>query len=361
MLATPLTPWHRQHQAKMAEFGGYTMPIEYAGILQEHRAVRGDAGMFDVSHMGEIEVRGDGAAAFLDVVLTNPPSRLAVGRALYALLCQPDGGVLDDVVVLRLAPRRFWLVVNAANREADRQWLERWRADDSVTVADLSDTIGLIALQGPRSPQIAAQMTSSFPLSSLGRFGFALPVALDGVWALVSRTGYTGEAGFEIFLPAEATPAVWSGLVERGVPPIGLGARDTLRLEAGLMLYGNDLTPEVTPLEAGLQRFVRFEEHPDFIGRDALIKQARSNLSRKLVGIVLMGPGIARQGYRVGEQDRIAGRVTSGSYAPSLDRAVALALVAADCSAPGTELWVEIRDRRVPARVVSLPFYRSSD
>jgi aminomethyltransferase len=355
---TPLTSWHRNHGGKLVEFGGYWMPLDYGSIVEEHLAVRQRAGLFDVSHMGEFLVEGVSASPFLDHLLTNPPSRLNVGQALYSPMCLPTGGTVDDLLVYRLDEKKYLLVVNAANIAKDWDWVsqasQHWPL---VTLANVSDTTALLALQGPQA-QSLLQPLASIDLNTVSYYHFSPQVMIDGVPVLLSRTGYTGEEGFELYLEGNAAPTVWQSLIDRGAIPVGLGARDTLRLEARLPLYGHELLETITPLEAGLGMFVRFKQPGDFIGRGALERQKSEGLQRKLVGLTLVG-GIARAGYPVMDAEGNAvGIVTSGTHSPSLKKPIALALVALQQSAIGTPLSVEIRGKMVPAQVVATPFYR---
>ncbi|MCL8209028.1 MAG: glycine cleavage system aminomethyltransferase GcvT [Actinomycetia bacterium] len=357
MKETPLAAWHRAHGARMVEFAGWAMPLDYGGILAEHHAVRTAAGVFDVSHMSEFLVRGPDAAAFLDRLVTNWPGRLQVGAALYTPMCYPDGGTVDDLVIYRTGPDAFGVVGNAGTHDQDWAWLRSMRrADEAVELWDVSDQVGLVALQGPQASAILGGLAAP-AVADLPRFGFRWPVTVAGVRTLVSRTGYTGEDGFEIFARAEDITAVFERLVEAGARPAGLGARDTLRLEARLPLYGHELAADITPLEAGLKPFVRFDKPVDFVGRAALEAQHAAGPPRRLVGLFVDG-GIARAGYPVGSGAEQVGRVTSGTQSPTLGRPIALALVDAAHAALGTTLWVEIRGRRVPAVVTRLPFVK---
>lgn len=357
MQETPLTPWHIRHGAKMAEFGGFNMPIEYTRILEEHQAVRTNVGMFDVSHMTEFRVEGPEASAFVDRLVTNWPSRLAVKQALYTPMCYPDGGTVDDLLVYRLDRDAYWLVANAANHDQDWRWINSVFGDPRQTVLkDESIQTALIALQGPKAGEILAGV-ATLDVTEIQPFHFQDGVNVAGCRALVSRTGYTGEDGFEIYLSASSAPAVWERLFEAGVKPIGLGARDTLRLEARLPLYGHELSPTITPLEAGLGGFVKWDKPGGFIGRDALWAMKEQGIARRLIGLVTEG-GIARAGYPVGCEETTGGVVTSGTQSPTLGHPIALALVPQSWAVVGRRLWVEIRRRRVAATVVPLPFYR---
>ncbi len=358
MRETPLTEWHRQHGAKMMEFGGFLMPIEYGGgIIQEHQAVRGDVGMFDVSHMGEFAASGAGAATFLDELVTNKPSDLGVGQALYTPMCYPDGGTVDDLLVYRLASDKFLLVVNAGNLDKDWEWIMRQaQGREHLELQNQSQEMGLIALQGPKAEPLLQTLTA-VTLADLPYY-HARQGRVGDAEVLISRTGYTGEDGFELYLNAGDTVGVWERLASLGARPVGLGARDTLRLEARLPLYDHELTAEITPLEAGLGLFIKWDKD-HFIGKESLASQKADGLKRRLVGLEVSG-GIARAGYgvRPREGGEAIGFVTSGTKSPTLDKAIALALVDPAFAKVGTELAVEVRGRSIPAVVVKTPFYR---
>jgi aminomethyltransferase len=354
---TPLTEWHRLHGAKMTEFGGYWMPLEYGlGIMGEHHQVRRNVGMFDVSHMGEFWVTGSGAGTFLDYLVTNQPSALEVGQALYTPMCDEDGGTRDDLLIYRVEPDRYLMVVNAANRAVDWEWAlshaKNWRG---VALSDHSDDTALIAVQGPRAAETLSQLTP-VDLAALAYYHVASGPVL-GYPALIARTGYTGEDGFELFLAAHDALPVWERLAEMRVSPVGLGARDTLRLEAAMPLYGHELSPTITPLEAGLGYFVKWNK-PDFVGRSRLFEQKRAGAGRKLVGLEVEG-GIARAGHEVlNLEEQVVGQVTSGTMSPTLGRPIALALVASPYAGLGQTLKIRVRQRLLSATVVQRPFYR---
>lgn len=354
---TPLTEWHRQAGAKMMEFGGFLMPVEYqGGIMEEHRNVREHVGIFDVSHMGEFEVAGTAADRFLDYLVTNQPSAMEVGQALYTPMCYPSGGTVDDLLIYRLDKSRFMLVVNAGNLDKDWEWVSqealRW---DDLHLTNQSFETGLIAVQGPDAASLLQPLVE-WPLPELAYYHFRTATVED-VPILVSRTGYTGEDGFELYLPWNQTAQIWERLVSLGARPVGLGARDTLRLEARLPLYDHELTADITPLEAGLNPFIKWDKG-DFIGRAALEQQKANGLTRRLVGMEVEG-GIARNGYAVVDAEgHTVGQITSGTKAPTLGKAIALALVRPDLARVGTVLGVEVRGRRIAATVVKTPFYR---
>jgi aminomethyltransferase len=357
---TPLHPVHRELGAKMVPFAGWEMPVEYGGLIGEHMAVRTVAGLFDVSHMGQFEVSGPGALAFLQRVTANDAAKLADGQAQYSALPLPNGAPLDDIILYRRAADRYLMVVNAANVEKDRAWLEE-QGPRECELVDRSDEYALLALQGPLAQEILQGLTS-LELPAIRYYHFA-EGEIAGQAALVARTGYTGEDGFELFLtPAGAEP-VWRRLIdagkEKGLVPVGLGARDTLRLEARMCLHGSDMDETTSLIEAGLGWIVSLDEaRGDFVGRAALEAQKRDGAPRKLVGFEVVGRGIARHGHPVWLADHAVGSVTSGSYAPFLQKNIGLCYLPAPRAAVGTEFDVEIRGRRVGARVVPTPFYK---
>jgi aminomethyltransferase len=357
------TPLHKRHVAlgaRLIEFGGWLMPVQYSGILEEHRAVRERAGLFDLSHMGELFVEGAEAGPALAAALVSNPPALAVGRAHYSMICAEDGGIIDDLIVYRLAEDRFLVVANASNAHVVSDALVERLAGFKAVLDDRSLATALCAVQGPRSVDIVGPITD-IDLGALRYYAIA-EGHVASIPALVARTGYTGEDGFEIFVENARALELWDALVASGQPhglaPVGLGARDTLRLEAGMPLYGNDLDRTTNPFEAGLGRVVKLDKPGDFVGRAALEKVARDGPTRKLIGLVMEGRGIARHGYPVHRDARRTGAVTSGTHSPSLGRAIAMAYVAPDDAESGTILDVEIREQRVPAAVVDLPFYR---
>jgi aminomethyltransferase len=359
---TPLASAHRQLGARMVDFGGWSMPVHYpAGILEEHNRTRAAVGVFDVSHMGEVHFRGSGAAAALQRLCTNQIARLADGQALYTVACRPDGGIVDDLIVYRLAPDHFLAVVNASNIEKDFTWF-REQVGTACEVRDASDETALIAYQGPQAAAALSPLIDGNSLPAT-RNQLRSEVRLAGRTVSIARTGYTGEDGFEIFCaPQDALP-LWEALVEaahrHGGLPVGLGARDTLRLEARLSLYGNELDETTTPLEAGLGWVVKWDAG-DFIGKEALARQNAEGCQRRLVGFVVEGRGIARHGYgiHVSEDGPRVGVVTSGGYGPSVGKSIGLGYVPADLSEPGQRLAIDCRGRPALAEVVKGPFYR---
>jgi aminomethyltransferase len=357
---TPLHEVHRRLGARMVEFAGFSMPVQYTSIVEEHRAVREAAGLFDISHMGQIRLQGSGAVAAAERLLTRPVASLRSGRVRYALLCNQEGGVVDDVTVYRLAEDALLLCVNAANIEKDYRWITR-HAPAEAGVRNTSDTTSLLALQGPAGVEVLTKVSSP-RAAELARYGFdQLEVA--GCDALVSRTGYTGSDGFEIYLEADHAERVFEALLREGrsagLVPAGLGARDTLRLEAAMPLYGPELDETTSPLEAGLGRFVKLEAG-GFIGAEAIARRRDAGLRRSLVGFELEGRGVARAGYEITRDGRTVGRVTSGAPSPTLGKSIGLAYVPPELATPGTALDVVIRGRGVPARVVETPFVRAS-
>jgi len=357
---TPLTSTHRALGARLIEFGGWLMPVQYRSIIEEHRAVRETVGLFDLSHMGELYVEGpDGGSALAAALVSDPPS-LAIGRAHYSMICTPSGGIVDDLIVYRLGDARFLVVANASNAAIVSDALAERLVTFKAVLDDRALATGLLAVQGPRAKDVLAPLTD-VDLGALRYYAVA-EGTVAGIPALVARTGYTGEDGFEVFVESGLTMELWEVLLaavqaQDGLP-IGLGARDTLRLEAGMPLYGNELDLETNPFEAGLGRAVKLDKEEDFVGRTALEKVARDGPARKLVGLVVDGRGIARHGYPVFNGERRTGVVTSGTQSPTLGVPIAMAYVAPADAEPGTVVDVEIRGTRVPARVVVLPFYR---
>lgn len=362
---TPIYPLYERFQARVIDFHGWALPVQFTGIMKEHEAVRRRAGLFDVSHMGQVMVEGEQAETFLQRMLTNDLTRLEINRVMYSAMCNEEGGILDDLLVYRLSASQFLLVLNAANVAKDVAWLEKHNTD-KLSITNISNKRAILALQGPKAEAILQKLTDE-PLANLGSFE-CREMQVAGVKMLVSRTGYTGEDGFELYLAAEAAPGLWEKLLasgeEAGLIPCGLGARDTLRLEAGLLLYGQDVNEEITPLEAGIAFAVKLNKEIPFIGQEALERQKEKGLARKLVGLEVKGRGIAREGYPVyaqelhNEQGQAIGRITSGTHSPTLKKSIAFALLDAAYTALGTKVYVEIRGKRVEAEVVSRPFYR---
>ena len=348
---TPLYDRHTAAGGKLVPFAGWLLPVQYSGVIAEHRAVRTGCGLFDVSHMGELLLRGPDALANLNRLMTNDFSGMADGQARYSPMCYEDGGVVDDLIVYRCSDTAWLAVVNASNIGKDRDWMTAHLAGD-CTLEDLSDQTAQLALQGPGAEALLRTLTAALPAKN---YTAVLHGTVDGRPCLVSRTGYTGEDGFELYCAPADAPARWDARTAAGALPCGLGARDTLRLEAAMPLYGHELSPSINPYEAGLGIFVKLEK-PDFIGKAAL-ERARP-VSRRRVGLQMTGRGIAREGCPVYDGGRQVGVVTSGTHCPWVGQAVALALVDAAYKEPGTPLQVDVRGRRVDAQVVKTPFYR---
>jgi aminomethyltransferase len=354
---TPLYEEHRAAGARIVEFAGFLMPIQYSGIIEEHRAVRRRMGMFDLSHMGELKVTGSDRIAAVDRIVTNDVARLEVGQVRYTPMCYPDGGIVDDLLVYRFEDH-LMLVVNASNIAKDLEWIASHLEGDA-RVENVSDETALIAVQGPVAERFL-QRFAEIDLKGIRYYHFATG-KVAGAEAIVSRTGYTGEDGFELYLPAGDAVPVWRALQERGesegLALVGLGARDTLRLEAGLMLYGNDIDQTTTPLEAGLAWTVKFGES-DFIGRDALERQKAEGVTRRMVALEMLDRAIPRQHYVIGRSGETIGEVTSGTFSPTLERGIGLGYVRRDQAGAGTEVDVEVRGAGHPARLVKKPLYK---
>ncbi|KAA0253081.1 glycine cleavage system aminomethyltransferase GcvT [Acidobacteria bacterium ACD] len=357
-MRTPLHDRHRSLGGRLVEFGGWEMPVQFSGLVDEHVAVRTRAGLFDVSHMGEIRVRGPRALEVVQRLTTNDAAALVDGKIQYSAFLTERGTFVDDLLTYRIAADDYFLVVNAGNTPKDVAWAKA-QAVDGGTVEDQSPQWAQIALQGPRSVEILQPLTE-VPLAPMGYYHFALGKVV-GVPSIVSRTGYTGEDGFEVYCPPDDAPRVWDAILESGRPfgcvPCGLGARDTLRLEAKMALYGNDIDDTTTPWEADLGWIVKMKKG-DFIGRDALERQKAAGVARKLVGFEVTGRGIARHGYPLTAEGGGAGVVTSGTQTPTVGKAIGLAYVPAEKTAVGTPLVIDVRGKGVPAVVVPTPFYK---
>jgi aminomethyltransferase len=356
---TPLYECHRAAGAKLVDFAGWEMPVQYAGVIEEHRAVRTAAGLFDVSHMGEVRVRGRGAEALLQRLTPNDVTKLVPGRAHYSGLLTERGTYVDDILVYRLAADDFLVVVNASNAERDFQWMVDHAGESDAELTDVSAQYALLALQGPRALAILAPLVTAGPeggAAALKYYGFAAG-EVAGVPALISRTGYTGEDGVELYLPPDAAAGIWQQLLAAGAVPAGLGARDPLRLEAGMALYGHEIDDTTTPFEAGLDWVVKLGKG-EFLGSAALVAQQERGIDRKLVGFEVAGRGIARQGHEVRRDGRAVGAVTSGTWSPTFEKALGLAYVPLALAATGTPLTLDVRGKTVEATVVPAPFYR---
>jgi aminomethyltransferase len=362
---TPLYPCHLKYGGRIIDFAGWALPVHFTSIIQEHRAVRSAAGLFDVSDMGELEVTGDQARELLQHAVSADLSRIRPGRVAYSPMCNHEGGVVDDILIYALAGGRYVAVVNAANIEKDFRWLQglagRW---PRAQVRNRSDEVAQLALQGPRSVAILQPLTA-LDVGAMGYYRATEQVDVAGVrCSILSRTGYTGEDGFELYCEPVDAPPLWEALLEagreHGLVPAGLGSRDTLRLEAGMPLYGQELDDRRTPIEAGLDRFVAFSKGP-FVGREALLRQQESGRTLALVGLEMVDRGVPRTGYPILRDGEAIGYVTSGTYAPSLDRHIGMGYVPPELAAPGTGIEVKIRDRVAAAKIVRLPFYHREE
>jgi aminomethyltransferase len=364
MTALKRTPLYSvyEKEAKLVPFGGWEMPVQFSSIKEEHEAVRTRAGLFDVSHMGEVEINGPDAKQFVNRVTTNDISKLTVGQAQYSLLCYPDGGTVDDLLVYQIKEEGFLLVINASNIEKDIAWLKDQIKDEQLELTDRSAETALLALQGPFAEDILQRCTT-FDLAILSPFQFAMNIDIGEVRCLVSRSGYTGEDGFELYADAKEAQVLWKYLLHAGkeypLIPCGLGARDTLRLEAALPLYGQELSAEISPLEAGLGFAVKVNKG-EFIGSPKLVAQKDIGVKRKRVGIEMIGRGIPRSHYPIYVEDQVVGEVTSGTQSPLTKRNIGLALIDTTFAQIDQEVEVEIRGKRVKAKVVPTPFYRRS-
>lgn len=357
---TPLFDVYKNYEGKTIDFGGWELPVQFSSIKEEHEAVRTKAGMFDVSHMGEIEVKGPDSLKFLQKMMTNDISKLKSGGAQYTAMCYENGGTVDDLLVYKMADEDYLLVVNAANTDKDFDWLKE-HVEGEVTLNNISEDMAQLALQGPLAEQVLQKLTED-DLSQIGFFKFQEDVVIDGKKALVSRTGYTGEDGFEIYCHRNDAASLWERILEvgknDGVLPCGLGCRDTLRFEAGLALYGQELSPEISPLEAGVGFAVKLGKEDDFIGKAALKEQKENGVPRKLVGLEMIDRGIPRHGYAVFAGDEKIGEVTTGTQSPTLKKNIGLALIKREFGALDSEVDVEIRGKRAKAKLISTPFYK---
>jgi len=356
---TSLYETHKNHGGKIIDFAGWSLPVEYDGILVEHEAVRNAAGLFDVSHMGEVEVKGKDAFKFVQNLVTNDISVLEDKQVVYTFMCYPHGGIVDDLLVYRFNQEHFFLVINASNIDKDFQWMKDNSTGYNMELENLSEDFSELALQGPKAQEILQKLTDT-DLSTIKFFYCERDVKVAGYSCLVSRTGYTGEDGFEIYLSHEAAPKVWDALMEagkeEGIKPAGLGSRDTLRFEATLPLYGNELGEDITPLEAGLGMFVKLNKEA-FIGKEALAKQKEEGLKRKIVGFELEDKGIARHGYEVAVGDKVIGFVTTGYLSPTLGKNIGLAMLDIEYTELGTPIEIRVRKKSLKAKVISKKFY----
>lgn len=359
---TPLYEAHVSLGAKMVPFAGWEMPIEYTGLVDEHNAVREQAGIFDVSHMGEIDVKGQDALAFVQYLVANDVKTLEDNQVLYTHMCYEDGGTVDDLLVYRFDDNHFYLVVNASNIDKDVAWVKQLAQPYNVTVTDLSDVTAEVAIQGPNAEKITQKLTDQ-DLKEIAFFYCKRDVTIAGKNCLISRTGYTGEDGFEIYAAPEDITAIWDALLEAGkeggLKPAGLGCRDTLRFEVALPLYGNELSKDISPLHAGLGFFVKLEGD-DFMGKAALVEQKAQGLAKKIIGFEMAESGIPRHGYPVLVGAEVVGEVTTGYYSPTTERTVGLALVKNGVTEMGSPIEIQIRKKTKKATVVPKKFYKKS-
>lgn len=358
---TPLYEEHVKLGGNVVEYAGWYLPIQYTGLIPEHEAVRNAVGLFDVSHMGEITVKGKDALAFVNYLMTNDITKIVDNQVIYTFMCYPHGGVVDDLLVYRFSEDDLYLVVNAANSDKDFAWIMEQKGDFEVEVENVSDSVGEVAIQGPLAQKTLQKLTD-FDLSKVGFFYLQRDVLIDGVNCMISRTGYTGEDGFEVYSDNEGIVKVWNSILEAGkefgILPTGLGCRDTLRFEASLPLYGHEISEEINPLEAGFKYFVKLDKPEDFIGKEELNKQWTEGLKRKLAGFELIGRGIAREGMEIYKDGEKIGHVTTGYMSPTLKKTIGNALIKAEFTALETEIDIMIRNKPVKAKIISKKFLK---
>lgn len=355
------TPLHKQHcnlGGKIIDFGGWALPVQYTGVAKEHLQVRSAAGLFDVSHMGEITVNGADAEKFIQNIVTNDILGAKDLQAVYSPMCYPNGGVVDDLLIYKFNSNDYLLIVNASNVEKDFEWLKQ-NLIGKVELENVSDSFAQLALQGPKAESILQKLTD-YPLADIKFFRFETDIKINGISCLISRSGYTGEDGFEIYVSADSVSKLWEDILlagkEQGLLPVGLGARDTLRFEVALPLYGNEISKDISPLEAGLGYFVKLDKDT-FIGKDALVKQKEGGLKRKLVGFEMIERGVPRSHYDVQVNGKRIGFVTTGSFSPSLNKSIGLALIETEYANMETTIDIIIRNKSVKAKVIKKPFY----
>ncbi|WP_409229023.1 glycine cleavage system aminomethyltransferase GcvT [Gudongella sp. SC589] len=358
---TPLYDEHVKLGGNVVDYAGWYLPVQYEGLVPEHEAVRNAVGLFDVSHMGEITVKGKDALAYVNYLMTNDISTIVDNQVIYTFMCHPTGGVVDDLLVYRYDGEFFYLVVNAANIEKDHKWILDNKGDFDVEIENISDSVGEVAIQGPMAEKVLQKLTD-YDLSQIKFFHLKRDVEIAGVNCMVSRTGYTGEDGFEVYSDNEGIVKVWNAILEagqdEGIKPTGLGCRDTLRFEAALPLYGHEMDDEITPLEAGFKYFVKLDKESDFIGKEALNKMWSEGLERKLAGIELLDRGIAREGYEVYKDGEKIGHITTGYKSPTLGKVIGNALIKTEFTELGTEVDVKIRNKFAKAKVISKKFLK---
>lgn len=359
---TVLYPLYEKYGGKVVDYAGWELPVEFSGLSMEHEAVRTRAGLFDVSHMGEIEVKGKEGTAFLEKLMTNNVGAMTDNQVIYTFMCYEDGGVVDDLLIYKYGDKEYLLVVNASNADKDFLWMKDHMTGYDVEISNISGDISELALQGPKAETILQKLTDE-NLSSLGPFHLIRNVEAGGFKCLISRTGYTGEDGFEIYMSNKDCPIIWEKIMEagknEGLLAAGLGARDTLRFEVALPLYGNEISQEISPIEAGFGFFVKFDKG-DYIGRQALLKQKEEGPKRKLVGFEMVENGIPRHGYPVFDEEEEIGFVTTGYHSPSLVKNIGFALIKADKALMGEEIEIQIRKKRAKAKIVDKRFYKKN-
>jgi aminomethyltransferase len=358
---TPLYDEHVKLGGNVVDYAGWYLPVQYEGLVPEHEAVRNAVGLFDVSHMGEITIKGKDALAFVNYLMTNDISTIVDNQVIYTFMCHPTGGVVDDLLVYRYDGEFFYLVVNAANVDKDHKWILDNKGDFQVEIENISDSVGEVAIQGPMAEKVLQKLTD-YDLSQVKFFHLKRDIEVAGVNCMVSRTGYTGEDGFEVYCDKDGIVTVWNAILEagqdEGIKPTGLGCRDTLRFEASLPLYGHEMDDEITPLEAGFKYFVKLDKEADFIGKDALNKMWSEGLERKLAGIELLDRGIAREGYEVYKDGEKIGHITTGYKSPTLGKVIGNALIKTEFTELGTEVDIKIRNKFAKAKVISKKFLK---
>lgn len=358
---TPLFGFYQNQKVKLVDFGGWAMPIQFNGIIKEHQAVRNEMGIFDCSHMGEIEVTGPDSEQYLNRLVTNNVSKMTNNSVQYNVFCSETGGAIDDVMIYRFDTSKYWVVSNASNTEKVWDWMQKQHKNEEIKLENISAAIGLIAIQGPQAQSVLQQI-ASVDLDTIKRHKFEQKIELNSSKnTLISRTGYTGEDGFELYLPAAETERVWQLLLELGAMPCGLGSRDTLRLEAGLPLYGQDMSADISPIMAGVGFAVKTKKSTSFIGQEALRLQREEGVTQKIVGFEMLERGIPRHDYQVLSEDGTEiGVVTSGTQSPSLQKGIGMALIAVEYSEIGTPIQILARNKKIAAKVVTKPFYKKA-
>lgn len=358
---TPLYNEHINLGGKVVDYAGWFLPIQYEGLVAEHEAVRNAVGLFDVSHMGEITIKGKDALAFVDYLMTNDISKVVDNQIVYTFMCAPDGGVVDDLLVYRFDHDDYYLVVNASNADKDYKWILEQKGNFDVEIENISDDVGEVAIQGPLAQKVLQKLTKT-DLDKITFFTLDRKVDINGVECMVSRTGYTGEDGFEVYTTNEGVVKVWKDLLEagkeEGIKPAGLGCRDTLRFEASLPLYGHEMSEDISPLEGGFKYFVKLDKESDFIGKEALNKQWTDGLKRKLAGFEMIERGIPREGYEIQKDGKKIGHVTTGYMSPTLKKNIGNALISPEFTELGTEVDIMIRNKPAKAKIISKKFLK---